>query len=62
LFTEGDAMEYTCTKVETKKLKRIERKTRIESIVTVSNRNELPQEEHLRLLNLNDENCEYIEL
>ena len=39
---------------------RIDRKTREESIVTVSNRNGLSLEEQLRLLNLNDENYEYL--
>ncbi len=55
-------MEYTYLKVEVRKLKRIDRKTREESIVTVSNRNGLPYEEHLRLLNLNDKNYEYLEV
>lgn len=52
-------MEYTYRNVETRKLKRIDRITREESIVTVTNRNGLPHEEHLRLFNLNDENYEY---
>ena len=55
-------MEYTYRNVETRKLKRIDRKTREESIVTVTSRNGLPHEEHLRLFNLNDENFEYMEL
>lgn len=55
-------MEYAYRSVETRELIRIDRITRKESIVTVSNRNGLPHEEHLRLLNLNDENYEYAEL
>ena len=54
-FVEGETMEFTYRNVETRKLRRIDRKTRKESVVTVSNRNGLPHEEHLRLLNLNDE-------
>lgn len=55
-------MEYAYKSVETRELKRIDRKTGKESIVTVSNRNGLPHEEHLRLLNLNDEYYEYLEI
>ena len=55
-------MEYKYRSVETRELKRIDRKTRKESVVTVSNRNGLPHEEHLRLLNLNDESYEYVEI
>ncbi len=55
-------MEYNYKEVETRKLVRIDRITREENIVTVSNRNGLPHEEHLYLFNLNDDKYEYMEL
>ena len=58
----GDNMEYNYKEVETRKLVRIDRITREENIVTVSNRNGLLHEEHLYLLNLIDDKYEYMEL
>ncbi len=55
-------MQYDYKEVEVRRFKRKDKITGKESIVSVSNRNDFSVEEHIRLLNLNDPNYEYIEL
>ena len=50
----GSEMDYTVRSVEVKRFRRRNKKTNVVEVVTVSNRNGLPVEEQLRLLNLND--------
>ena len=52
-------MDYTVKNVEVRKFKRRNKLTSVVDIVSVSNRNNLSVEEHLRLLNLNDKEHEY---
>ena len=49
-----DDPEYYYREVKMRKLIRIDRETGEREEVTVTNRNNLPDNEHLRLLNLND--------
>ena len=53
-------MIYYFKQHETRKYLRRNRETLEEETVTVSNRNNLSVEEHMRLLNLNDDKYEYI--
>ena len=55
-------MQYDYKEVEVRRFRRKDRNSGKESIVSVSNRNDFSVEEHIRLLNLNDPNYEYIEL
>ena len=55
-------MQYDSKEVEVRRFRRKDRNSGKESIVSVSNRNDFSVEEHIRLLNLNDPNYEYIEL
>lgn len=54
-------MNFFVQQVEVRTFYRIHRETYERSIVTVSNRNHLSQAEHLRLLNLNDDDYYYEE-
>ncbi len=49
------------TQHEARKYLRRNRKNQEEEIVTVSNRNNLPVEKHMELLNLNDDMYKYVE-
>ncbi len=53
-------MMYYFKQHEVRKYLRRNRKTEEEEIVSVSNLNNLSVEKHMELLNLNDENYEYI--
>ena len=55
-------MQYDYKEVEVRQFRRRNRLTDIESTVSVSNRNDLSVAEHIRLLNLNDPDFEYIEI
>ena len=55
-------MRYEYKEVEVRRFKRRNRLTGIESIVSVSNRNNFSVEEHLKLMNLNDPDYEYFEV
>ena len=55
-------MQYDYKEVEVRQFRRRNRLTDIESTVSVSNRNDLSVEKHIRLLNLNDPDFEYIEI
>ncbi len=55
-------MQYDYKEVEVRQFRRRNRLSSIESTVSVSNRNDLSVEEHIRLLNLNDPDFEYIEI
>ena len=55
-------MQYEYKEVEVRRFKRRNRLTGVESTVSVSNRNGFSVEEHLRLMNLNDPDYEYIEV
>ena len=55
-------MQYDYKEVEVRQFRRRNRLTGIESTVSVSNRNDLSVEEHIRLLNLNDPDFEYMEI
>ena len=52
-------MDYSVKNVEVRKYMRRNKTTNVVYEVTVSNRNDLPVDEHLRLLNLNDPENEY---
>lgn len=52
-------MDYTVKNVEVRRFRRRNKKTNVVEVVKVSNRNGLPVEEQLRLLNLNDTENEY---
>ncbi len=52
-------MDFLGKDVEIRKYVRRNKATNVVDIVKVSNRNNLPVEEHLRLLNLNDPENEY---
>lgn len=52
-------MDYTVKNVGVRQFRRRNKKTNVVEVVTVSNRNGLPVEEQLRLLNLNDKENEY---
>ena len=52
-------MDYSVKNVEVRRFLRKNKATNIVNEVTVSNRNALPMDEHLRLLNLNDTENEY---
>ena len=52
-------MDYSVKNVEVRRYLRRNKTTNIVDEVTVSNRNDLPVYEHLRLLNLNDPENEY---
>ena len=52
-------MDYSVKNVEVRRFRRRNKITNVVDEVTVSNRNDLPVEEHLRLLNLNDPENEY---
>ncbi len=54
-------MIYYLQQYETRKYLRRNKETLEEEIVTVNNRNNLPVEKHIELLNLNDNMYEYIE-
>lgn len=53
-------MIYLFQQHESRRYLRRNRETLEEETVTVSNRNNLSVEEHIRLLNLNDDKYEYI--
>ena len=53
---------YTYKELSTRKYNRINLTTGKSEIVTVTNKNNLPIEEHLKLLNLNDSNHFYSEI
>lgn len=53
-------MIYLFQQHESRRYLRRNRETLEEETVTVSNRNNLSVEEHMRLLNLNDDKYEYI--
>ena len=55
-------LKVVYAEVEVREYKRVSIETRVEEIVKISNRNNLPVEEHLRLLNLNDERYIYSEV
>ena len=55
-------MQYEYKEVEVRRFKRRNRLIGVESTVSVSNRNGFSVEEHLRLMNLNDPDYEYIEV
>ncbi len=55
-------MLYKYKEVEARRFRRRNRLTGVESIVTVSNRNNFSVEEHLKLMNLNDPDYEYFEV
>lgn len=55
-------MQYEYKEVEVRRFRRRNRITGVENTVSVSNRNGLSIEEHLRLMNLNDPDYEYIEI
>ncbi len=48
-------------KHEARKYLRRNRETQAEEIITVNNRNNLPVEKHIEMLNLNDNQYEYID-
>ena len=52
-------MDYSVKNVEVRKYMRRNKTTNVVDEVTVSNRNDLPVDEQLRLLNLNDPENEY---
>ena len=52
-------MDYSDKNVEVRRFFRKNKTTNVVDEVTVSNRNDLPVDEHLRLLNLNDPENEY---
>ena len=52
-------MDYSVKHIEVRKYLRRNKTTNVVDEVTVSNRNNLPVDEHLRLLNLNDTENEY---
>lgn len=54
-------MNYSFKQHEVRKYLRRDKKTQEEEIVSVSNRNGLTVERHMELLNLNDEDHEYVE-
>ena len=59
-FTERTKfMNYIYTELQTRKYKRTNIITSKTKIVTVTNKNNLPIEKHLELLNLNDQNNIY---
>ena len=53
-------MQYDYKEVEVRQFRRRNRLSGIEITVSVSNRNDLSVEKHIRLLNLNDPDFEYI--
>ncbi len=55
-------MQYEYKEVEVRRFRRRNRLTGVESTVSVSNRNGFSVEEHLRLMNLNDPDYEYLEV
>ena len=55
-------LKVVYAEVEVREYKRVSIETGVEEIVKISNRNNLPVEEHLRLLNLNDERYIYSEV
>ena len=55
-------MEYIFKNVELKRYLRRDRITGEESVVSVTNRNGLPEDKHLCLLNSNDMDYEYLPL
>ncbi len=61
-FRRYKTMQYDYKEVEVRQFRRRNRLTGIESTVSVSNRNDLSVEEHIRLLNLNDPDFEYMEV
>ena len=54
-------LNYICTELPTRKYKRTNKITGKSEIVTVTNRNNLPIEKHLELLNQNDLDYIYTE-
>lgn len=55
-------LKVVYAEVEVREYKRVSIETGVEEIVKISNRNNLPVEEHLRLLNLNGERYIYSEV
>lgn len=55
-------LNYIYTELPTRKYQRTNLTTNHTEIVTVTNRNNLPIQEHLRLLNLNDPDYSYSEI
>ena len=55
-------MNATIKNVEVKKYRRVNKDTGVSDIVYVSNRNDLDEEQHLKLLNLNDPEYRYYSL
>lgn len=54
-------MNYSFQQHKTRKYLRMSRSTSEEEIVSVTNRNNLSVEKHLKMLNLNDTDYEYLE-
>jgi len=59
-YKKGIYMIYYYKQHEVRKYLRRNKSTKKEEVVSVSNVNNLSVEEHMELLNLNDENYEYI--
>lgn len=55
-------LNYTYTQLPTRKYQRTNLVTGETEIVTVTNRNNLPVQKHLYLLNLNDQDYSYSEI
>ena len=55
-------MQYEYKEVEVRRFRRRNRLTWVKSTVSLSNRNGFSVEEHLRLMNLNDPDYEYLEV
>ena len=55
-------MNATIKNVDVRKYKRVNKDTGVSDIVSVSNRNNLDEEQHLKLLNLNDPEYRYYSL